>query len=244
MKRTIGILTLLHAASGPAGDCVNDRLLFPPSEEELAKISTHPLYAFAYLSPTAVDLEKVLKKPPSADSVETRRELAEMLALQGKRTPEDVERLKSEVKNSVKTFFGPPYGSLTAAEAAALEPLFVKVRGDMNYFVQAAKKVWRRDRPFIEEPKIVPCVVFENTSSYPSGHTAASHLFALVLGELNPKRAKEMMKNADRVGADRVLAGMHHPSDIEAGKALAAAVFEKLRGNAAFRDDLKNYRLP
>ncbi|MBS1961727.1 MAG: phosphatase PAP2 family protein [Bdellovibrionales bacterium] len=242
ISRALPILAALLAASaGLANECVDGVL--PPTEGELAERGTFQ-FKFSYLDENAIDLKKILKEPPAATSKETRQELDEMLALQANRTDEDVERTKFEVRNSVRTFFGPPYGPLTAEEAAALEPLFVKVRNDVNYFSQAVKKVWKRDRPFITDPRIKPCVPLENTTSYPSGHAATSHLFALVLGELNPKRAKEIMASADRVGADRVLAGMHHPSDVEAGKEIADAVWKKLRTNSAFKKDLSEYKLP
>lgn len=43
---------------------------------------------------------------------------------------------------------------------------------------------------------------------------------------------------ADLIAEDRVLAGVHHPSDIEAGKKLGDAVFKKLLSNPMSRKEL------
>jgi acid phosphatase (class A) len=232
---------LLWSAFAWAGNCTDGSLFKKPldptvDDPEATRVSLN------YLTTDAVDPKAILPGPP--DAVATRAELDEMLDIQSKRTEADCVRARVEVKNSVGTFFGPPYGSLTAAEAAALEPLFVKVRGDMNTFVQSTKKIWDRARPWIEEPKLTPCVLLEHTGAYPSGHSAGSHIFALLLGQLNPKRAAAVMADADRVAADRVLSGLHHPSDTDAGKKLADAVWQAMQKQPSFQSDLVKFSLP
>jgi acid phosphatase (class A) len=75
--------------------------------------------------------------------------------------------------------------------------------------------------------------------SYPSGHAAYSRLFALILSELQPERKSEFMARADQAALNRVIGGVHYPTDIEAGKKLAEDIFADLRKNPDFRRDLE-----
>jgi acid phosphatase (class A) len=60
-----------------------------------------------------------------------------------------------------------------------------------------------------------------------------------VLSKLDPSRKELFMKRADQIAADRVLAGVHHPSDIEAGKKLGDAEFAALEKSPKFEQALK-----
>jgi acid phosphatase (class A) len=74
--------------------------------------------------------------------------------------------------------------------------------------------------------------------SYPSGHTTRSRLCALVLGELDPGKRKEINQVAERVGLDRILAGEHYLTDIEGGRKLAKILYSCLNKNPDFRAEL------
>lgn len=65
------------------------------------------------------------------------------------------------------------------------------------------------------------------TYSYPSGHTAQAYYLAKVLGEIYPEAASELLKLAANVADSRVDMGVHFPSDIQGGKDLADALFDR-----------------
>jgi len=79
-------------------------------------------------------------------------------------------------------------------------------------------------------------------SSYPSGHSAYGWAVGMVLAKVNPERAEALMQRAAEYGESRVICGMHYPSDVEAGRVIAAAVVSRLAANADFQSDLQRAR--
>lgn len=192
-----------------------------------------------YLSVDLYDgLKAKLPKPPSANSTEQKGDEAKLLAAQASRTAADCERANAEVGVSLASFFGGEGGVLSAAEVSRLEPFLAQVRNDADYFIQRLKKDFPRQRPFLYVDGLNPCVPKEVTQAYPSGHAAISRLQALVLGRIFPERTAALYARAKTIGQDRVLAGVHHPSDIAAGAQLAEMLYGQLGKSEAFREAL------
>jgi acid phosphatase (class A) len=64
----------------------------------------------------------------------------------------------------------------------------------------------------------------------------------MVLARVDPSRTAALMSRAAEYAESRLVCGVHYPSDIEAGHAVAAAVVAELDGNANFRADLERAR--
>lgn len=112
-----------------------------------------------------------------------------------------------------------------------------------------AKKKFRRDRPFVDDPN-------QQTSdprtrdkvaagsgdllgfSYPSGHAAQGRIAALILAEAVPARATEIKAWGKAVGENRVACRLHWPSDVSAGRRLADAIHARMRVAPAFAADM------
>ncbi len=191
-----------------------------------------------WLAESSIDIQHFLAPPPQADSKEGRTDLDVVLRYQASRSTEDCRRAQSEMDVSLKAFFGPPYGPLSATETEKWSPFFDKVRDDTEYFVHKMKKIWRRPRPFTVDPKITPCFYMAPMTSYPSGHATHSRIFSKLLSELKPDLRPVFEARADRIAEDRVLAGVHFPSDIEAGKKLGDEIARRLLSNEDFRKEL------
>lgn len=73
--------------------------------------------------------------------------------------------------------------------------------------------------------------VTAQTPSYPSGHTVQPVFVALVYGEKHPEHAKTLRKIADATGMGRVHAGLHFPTDIQAGQYLAERLMPHYKTN-------------
>ena len=110
--------------------------------------------------------------------------------------------------------------------------------------VKLMKKKYNRARPYVTDPTLLPCVDKPGKSSraYPSGHSTRARVYALLLTELMPKRRSEFLTRADIIGLDRVVGGVHHPTDIEAGRRFANALFAKYMQNKLFRANVNNLR--
>lgn len=65
------------------------------------------------------------------------------------------------------------------------------------------------------------------TPSYPSGHTTQAAYLAKVLGSIYPEIQSKLDKLASQIAESRIDRGVHLPSDNEAGRQLAQALFEK-----------------
>jgi acid phosphatase (class A) len=177
--------------------------------------------------------------PPTPGSTTDRKDFDEILSMQRSRTPEECRRAGFEVKVSLDTFFGPPYGPLSAQEVHKWTPLFEKVRRDSGYFSHQVKDHWNRLRPYDADKRVQPCIQKEKSYAYPSGHATIARVFAHVLGQLDPARKTILEARADQIAEDRVLGGVHHPSDIEGAKRLGDHIFEVMMKNETFRHELE-----
>lgn len=170
----------------------------------------------------------------------------ELFKLQKSRSVADCEHAKSEVMISLESFFGKPSGSLTEVQVETLTPFFTSVRNDAGYFIQKVKKQSPRKRPFLYMKELTPCVKKETTSAYPSGHAALAKLYANILSDFFPTDKTKFEARANEIGMHRVLAGVHHPSDIEAGRKLADLIYSDLKKSkkyqAAFEEAMTKLR--
>lgn len=113
--------------------------------------------------------------------------------------------------------------------------------GDLS--TRHAKEKYQRLRPFIvfNEPTPLPVQQAElkDNGSYPSGHSAIGFAVALVLSEVNPERAQQIMQRGYDIGESRVILGFHFDSDVRAGRQCAAMVVPILHTNPEFIHDLE-----
>ncbi len=77
---------------------------------------------------------------------------------------------------------------------------------------------------------------------YPSGHTALSWDTALILAELVPEAASDILARARAFGQSRIVCGVHNTSAVEAGWMTATAVFAMQLQAPEFQKDLDSAR--
>jgi acid phosphatase (class A) len=189
-----------------------------------------------YLSPDAIRIAELLPDPPAADSFEQRCELAEVQHIHSIRTPADLARAKGEDKFTVFAFadvlgLGPDF---TAEHDPKTAALFAAVESDAKYFEKQGKHFWNRPRPPIADSSLKP----DKEQSYPSGHSTRSMAMGEILEEIFPDRKQAIESRAQQIGWDRVILGVHYPSDIQAGRTLGHAISRALLANPKFRSDL------
>lgn len=157
---------------------------------------------------------------PTRGSEALARDFEIMLSLQETRTDEQCAFAANHEQATLKNIFHNDNGPLTSREANRLTVKLFKAYAEAGINIYLAKGVYKRPRPYITRPDIVPCIEKENSYAYPSGHTTVSRVFARILSRIYPERAEAFMKRADEAAQNRILGGVHHPSDIEAGKKL------------------------
>jgi acid phosphatase (class A) len=193
-----------------------------------------------YFDTTTLDLTRVLPSPPPNDSAATRTELDEMLAVQEKRSDAQAKRAVADAEATIYRFadaLGNPAG-FTPNNLPKTEALFARIIQVHGLLVGAAKKSFGRPRPFVLEPKLSPLLQKPTDNAYPSGHSTYARWVALILGDMIPEKRTALMERANEYAYNRVVAGVHYPSDIEAGKLAGTAIVSVLYAVPDFRRDL------
>jgi acid phosphatase (class A) len=135
---------------------------------------------------------------------------------------------------------------VTPQNAPKLTLLLSRVARDAGRVSNGAKDVFKRDRPFKIDagPICTPHDSALDTSyDYPSGHTTVAWTDGLILAELAPDRATQVLTRARAFGESRVVCGVHNASAIEAGRTAGAITAAAVNGSAEFRADLEAARV-
>ena len=180
---------------------------------------------------STLDLGRILPPPPAAGSVQERAELDELLRIQATRTPAQVDRAQKDAEVSIFRFadaLGNPSG-FTPANLPLTRKLFNDVVIDQTAVSSAAKREFARPRPFTVDRRLDPIIARPPSASYPSGHSTWAYVTALVLADMVPERRAQLLARADEYAHNRSVAGVHYPTDVEAGRlagtTLAALLF-------------------
>jgi acid phosphatase (class A) len=130
--------------------------------------------------------------------------------------------------------------SLTPDQAPALTALIKRANSDAGAAAGILKTLYQHKRPFqIAEGDV--CVspqgkaALERNPDYPSGHAAVSWETGLLLGELLPEAAGDLLARARAFGQSRIVCGVHNESAVEAGWMTATAVFAMQASSAEFQ---------
>lgn len=107
-----------------------------------------------------------------------------------------------------------------------------------------AKDYYKRLKPFqvFHEASLkddAEKAVSSSTFAYPSGHAVRSWTYAFVLADVAPEYTDVLNKCANDYSMGRVIMGRHWKTDIDAGKMVAAKVYEQLKKSPAYQAQLK-----
>ncbi len=179
--------------------------------------------------------------PPEPGSPADKADFEALFDWQARRSEADCAGARAQAKADYDKFFGDisPFPAPLPPEVSSI--LF-KVYYDGGMAVGAAKEHFGRQRPFKRDQALKPCLGKVGGLSYPSGHATVSRLFALLLSDVAPARRAVFLARSDRAALNRVIGGVHHPSDIAAGKALGDAVYAELLKEESFREDLERLK--
>lgn len=217
--------------------------------EEAATKITDPHFKLApgYLTPADLPLRlALLGAPPKPDSAalardEEARQAA--LALRGtareKLAATDAELAFPGPANTFSCAMGTQISEKTTPHLYTLMQRTLTDAGGSTY---AGKNAYNRTRPFVVHDEgtcrkdMEP--LLRTDGSWPSGHSAAGWAWGLILAEVNPARATELMTRGLAYGQSRVICNAHWQSDVDAGRIMGAATVASLHSNPAFLKDL------
>ena len=133
---------------------------------------------------------------------------------------------------------------ITETDTPFLYQLLRRSLADAGLATYGAKLHYERKRPFLINGAPI-CVSdhdreeLTDDPSYPSGHTSIGWAWALILAEVAPDRAGEILSRGLAFGDSRAICNVHWPSDVTAGRTIGAATVAALHANETFRRDIE-----
>lgn len=185
-------------------------------------------------------IKKLLGPYPVIGSPESNKDFEILHELQNSRTEADCARAKIEEHATLKTFFVEVGGLLSEKEYKKMKVVLAVPFVDFLAYAGISKQMFKRPRPYVTSPDLSPCVRLSKTWAYPSGHTAMARMYARILGKFYPDRKAAFLKRGDEVAFDRVMSGLHHPSDVAAGKKLGDAIADHYMNSDDFKKHMES----
>lgn len=184
--------------------------------------------------------------PPAAGSPAEARDLEAAkaaIALQGSPrwtlSTRDAELLTPGATGTFSCAAGVAIGPQTTPR---LQALLRRTLLDLAVSTSPTKRKYMRQRPFMVNGKAV-CTpeaeaVLRHDGSYPSGHSALGYGWGLILAQVIPDRAAELVARGRAYGDSRRICNVHWLSDVEEGRVVASAVVARLNAEPAFLADV------
>lgn len=196
---------------------------------------------FNYLGERAAELESVLPPPPADRGPLSRGEIELMLALRAEASDAVRTRAKSEEILRGWTFADVLGPGFTKEKMPLTGELLHRAEQDANVVTDRVRASWPkpRVRPPNQDTRMTPLFAVPNGASYPSGHSIRAMMFARVLAMLAPDKKDELLQRARLVAYDRLVAGVHFPSDVAAGLELGSQIADQLALSPQFQADLE-----
>ena len=171
----------------------------------------------------------LLAPPPDVDSPLQQYDEKKIADALAERTSADLVRAAADAHRSVFVFSDVLGNGFAAERVPLTATLFRRVGGDVAVLIEQAKAHFGRPRP-VGAP--------QTHGSYPSGHAAFAACAAILLSQMVPEKRRTIFARASTYAEGRIVAGVHYPSDIEAGwisgTVIAAALLRQPRFEADF----------
>ena len=132
--------------------------------------------------------------------------------------------------------------TIGAATTPKINALMLRAARDLAMATRATKQKYMRKRPFMVngQPTCTPEQekLLAGDGSYPSGHSAIGWGWGLILSEVVPSRATQLVARGRAFGDSRRICNVHWLNDTEEGRIDADAVLARLHAEPAFLADV------
>jgi len=179
-------------------------------------------------------------KTPTGGVNPTFEELTKLHRIEQARTTEQVTKAKEDDEEEDMFVFKTVFGTGFTPEALPVTAaLGAHVKNEQSVLGNQLKRYYQRPRPYQIDTTLHPvCALKTEHDSYPSGHSLTGYLEAFTLASIVPERRNEILARADDYAHNRLVCGVHYPSDIEASRRVAYAVFGYMLATPRFQRDL------
>ncbi|SEN03347.1 acid phosphatase (class A) [Sphingomonas gellani] len=198
-----------------------------------------------YLSASQMpDLTRILPSPPANGDPRSVDDRSTFRATRDVKNSPRWTMATRDVTDDRFTVFACAMGrTLDPRDSPALARVFARMGdGDM---VGRAKRAFAVRRPYLDQPGDIcepKTAHLAGNGDYPSGHTSNGWSTALILAELMPDRATQILRRGRQYGESRFICGAHSRSAVEAGFMAGAVLVSRLHADAAFRADMDEAR--
>ena len=191
-----------------------------------------------YIDGGIFNLDSTIPPPPISSSFEYKLEVEFMKNRIAKLSDAQKELAIKDALNESVGFFSDTLAGFDIAKLPKTKSLFDKVKYNAGYEARSFKNYFKTKRPYQVDADIQACVAPKPSNldrSYPSGHTTMGYAMGVVLANLVPEKAKEIMERSRLYGENRINCGAHFPSDVSGGQVLGTLVAKELLKNNEFQ---------
>jgi acid phosphatase (class A) len=189
---------------------------------------------------TPKKIQSIIGSYPAKGSDAEAEDFRVILSYQATRTVEDCQLAEKDSDISLASLFGGENGVLSDREVKKMKLFLIKAYVNVGANSYIAKHKYKRPRPYLANTAVKPCIGLEKSFAYPSGHTLMAHLFARVLSKVYPEREDRFMARASQYALNRVIGGVHHPSDVQASIVLGDYLADKTIESDKFLQALRS----
>ena len=197
------------------------------------------------------DMMVFLPGPPDSTSVAFMNDVARYYWGKGMR--HDPERAAQATRDAVYgletilTEFEEAFGmKVTKEDTPEIYKVLLEGTATCDSICTRPKREYMRRRPFMvfNEPTLYPEdePALRLNGSFPSGHTLLGWSSALLMMEINPDRATEIMARGYRYGENRLVVGAHWQSDTDAARLAASVAYARLHTSERFLEQMRKAR--
>lgn len=194
---------------------------------------------YYYLSPAQIDLVRVVPPPPTPGSVAQKRDVQAVLDAQNARTEASIRKALGDDPKVVFRFADVLGPNFRADNLPFTAVFFQRISSDGDAANNVIKAHHRRPRPFVVNPAITKGVEESTPTSYPTSHATFSYNVAILLAAMVPEKAAALFERAADYSWNRVILGVHFPSDIAGGRIAGSVIANVLLHDARFLADFE-----
>jgi acid phosphatase (class A) len=177
--------------------------------------------------------------PPEKDSQAYEQDFKLLKKYQETRSKKDCALAAAQEHPTFEAFFS-PFEILTYDEKEKVKPLITKVMKLAERVAGYHKEKYKRPRPYDTDPSLKPCAKKPGgAKSYPSSHASSSSAATCILSLVFTDRKEKILEYGEYLGELRILSGVHHPSDVNAGRSLGKAICDTLETDEQFQIELQ-----
>lgn len=230
----IGLAVLVACAGAPTA---------PPAVTAQTPVAAQPRPAGGFLTAATMP-NAVATIPPAPKEGEARNDL-DWKIFRDTRALEGSDRWKLAQADDnyrpaalLEDFSCSVGAKLTPENVPTLASILGRTTIDAGMAAEAAKQLYKRTRPYLHNTPNNICIEktdgLARSFDYPSGHGSLGWMSGLVMAQLAPDRASDVLARGRAFGESRIVCGLHNMSAIEAARTNAAGVFAALQGSSEF----------